>query len=169
MFYRKSNKEIDEDTTDSESGSESKDYSSDKSYNENECNSDSEEEFVNLFENVSTTSKNWKKGNLYPRLFSFYSSGCGLSSNVRNLTLETPLDFFEFELLFHSNLIEMVVKETNRCHAAPWADTTTNEIYTFLATVMLMPHMKKNRIRDYWSTDHLIATPIFSELFTIDR
>ncbi|CAF2621920.1 unnamed protein product [Rotaria sp. Silwood2] len=73
----------------------------------------------------------------------------------------------------------MIVKETNRyqansaeinsSHAAPWADTTTNEIYTFLATVMLIPHMKTNRIHDYWSTDHFIATPIFSELFTRDR
>ncbi|CAF2645478.1 unnamed protein product [Rotaria sp. Silwood2] len=73
----------------------------------------------------------------------------------------------------------MIVDETNRfrrssahigqSHAAPWIDATTNEMYTFLATVMLMPHLKKNRIRDYWSTDHLIATPIFAELFTRDR
>jgi hypothetical protein len=73
----------------------------------------------------------------------------------------------------------MIVKETNRyhansarinsSHAAPWSDTTFNEMYTFLATVMLMPHMKKSRIRDYWCTDHLTATPIFSELFTRDR
>jgi hypothetical protein len=42
-------------------------------------------------------------------------------------------------------------------------------MYTFLATVMLMPHSKKNRIVDYWSTDHLIATPIFAELLTSDR
>ena len=71
MFYRESNKEIDEDTTDSESGSESEDYSSDESYNENERNSDSEEEFVNWFKNVSTTLRNWKKGNFYPRLIQF--------------------------------------------------------------------------------------------------
>ena len=70
----------------------------------------------------------------------------------------------------------MIVDETNRfhrnavhigqSHAVPWIYATTNEMYTFLATVMLMPHLKKNRIRDYWSTDHLIATPIFAELFT---
>ncbi|CAF4734537.1 unnamed protein product [Rotaria sp. Silwood2] len=73
----------------------------------------------------------------------------------------------------------MIVDETNsfhrnsarigQSHAAPWIDTTTNEIYIFLATVMLMPHLKKNRIRDYWSTDRLIAAPIFAELFTRDR
>jgi hypothetical protein len=97
---RKSNKEIDEDTTDSESDSESESegFSSDESYNENERNSDSEEEFVNPFANASTM-RNWKKGNFYPRLFSFNSSGCGSSSNMRNLTLETTLDFFELLLI----------------------------------------------------------------------
>ena len=34
---------------------------------------------------------------------------------------------------------------------------------------MLMPHSKKNRICDYWATNHLIATPIFAELSTRDR
>ncbi|CAF3119442.1 unnamed protein product, partial [Rotaria sp. Silwood2] len=53
--------------------------------------------------------------------------------------------------------------------AAPWINTTTNEMYIFLATVMLMPHLKKNRIRGYWSTYRLIATLIFAELFTRDR
>ena len=32
-----------------------------------------------------------------------------------------------------------------------------------------MSHSKKNRICDYWSTDHLITTPIFAELFKRDR
>ena len=42
-------------------------------------------------------------------------------------------------------------------------------MYTFLATVMLMPRSKKTRICDYWSTNHLIAPPIFAELLTRDR
>lgn len=84
-------------------------------------------------------------------LFSFDLNDCGLSSTKINLTCETLLDFFE--LFFDSRLLEMIVDETNRFHrnsarkaqnhAAPWIDTTTNEIYTFLGTVMLMPHLKK--------------------------
>jgi hypothetical protein len=42
-------------------------------------------------------------------------------------------------------------------------------MYTFLATRMLMPYSKKNSICDYWSSDHLIATSIFAELFIRDR
>jgi hypothetical protein len=162
---------------DSESGNGSEDYSSDESSDGDEYNSNLEEEFTASFENLSTASRKWRKGSFNPRLFSFDSSGCGLSSAIKNLTLETPLDFFE--LFFDRRLLEMIVKETNRfhtnpartsySHTAPWIDTTINEIDTFLATVMLMLHSKKNRICDYWSTDHLIATPIFAELFTRDR
>lgn len=48
---------------DSESGSGSEDYSFDEIYHENEHNSDLEEEFINSFENVSTTSRKWEKEN----------------------------------------------------------------------------------------------------------
>jgi len=138
---------------DSESGTESEDYSYDESCDENEDSSDLEEEFVVSFEKTSTTSRNWRKGCFNPRLFSFDSSGCGLSSSIKSLPLETPLDFFE--LFFDPKLLEMIVVQTNRSHAnyartglshtAPWINTITNEMYTFLATVMLMPHPKKKR------------------------
>jgi hypothetical protein len=147
---------------DSESSNESERSSYHESSDEDDYNSDLEEDFTNSFENFSTTSRNWRKGNFNPRLFNFDSSSCGLSSKIKNLTLETPLDFFE--LFFDRRLLEIIVKETNRFHAnfsrtiyshtTPWVDTTINEMYTFLAT---------------WSTNHLIATPIFAELFTRDR
>jgi hypothetical protein len=162
---------------DSESSNEYEDSSDDDSSDENDQDSNLEEESTTLFEKFSTSPRNWKKGNFNPRLFTFDPSDCGLSSRIKNLTLETPLDFFE--LLFDRKLLGIIVKETNRFHAnysrashshsAPWIDTTIDEMYTFLATVMLMPHTKKNRICDYWSTDHLVATPIFAELFTRDR
>ncbi|CAF3014252.1 unnamed protein product [Rotaria sp. Silwood2] len=162
---------------DSESSNESERSSYDESSDEDDYNSDLEEDFTNSFEKFSTTSRNWRKGNFNPRLFNFDSRSCGLSSKIKNLTLETPLDFFE--LFFDRRLLEIIVKETNRFHAnfsrtsyshtIPWVDTTINEMYTFLATVMLMPHSKKNCICDYWSTNHLISTPIFAELFTRDR
>jgi hypothetical protein len=61
---------------DSESGTESEDYSYDESCDENEDNSDLEEEFTASFEKVSTTSRNWTRGSFNPRLFSFVSNGC---------------------------------------------------------------------------------------------
>ena len=52
---------------------------------------------------------------------------------------------------------------------AAWYDTTMEELYVFFDTTILMGLNQKNRIKDYWSTDKLITTPIFGELFTRDR
>ena len=43
------------------------------------------------------------------------------------------------------------------------------ELYIFFATAVLMGLNQKNRIKYYWSTDKLITTPIFGELFTRNR
>jgi hypothetical protein len=67
---------------DSKSGNESEDSSYDESSNEDDYNSDLEEDFTTSFENFSTTPRNWRKGNLNPRLFNFDSSSCGLSSKI---------------------------------------------------------------------------------------
>jgi len=39
----------------------------------------------------------------------------------------------------------------------------------FFAATILMSYTKKNRIKDFWSTDNLISTPIFGRLFTRNR
>ena len=76
---------------DSESSTESEDYSHDESDDEyqDEDNSDLEDEFTTSFEELSTVPRNWKKGSFKPYLFSFDSSDCGLSSTLTNLFLET--------------------------------------------------------------------------------
>lgn len=43
------------------------------------------------------------------------------------------------------------------------------EMYIFFATTILMGLNQKNRIKDYWSTDKLMITSIFGELFTRNR
>ena len=42
-------------------------------------------------------------------------------------------------------------------------------MYIFFATTILMGLNHKNSIKDYWSTDKLMTTPIFGELFTRNR
>lgn len=80
-----------------------------------------------------------------------------------------------------SNLWSKWCQETNRyAHQlkesatipgklAKWTETTVNEIYTFLAAVILMGLVRKNSLKDYWSTDPVIQTPFFSALFSLDR
>ena len=54
-------------------------------------------------------------------------------------------------------------------NTAAWYNTNMEELYIFFATAVLMGLNQKNRIKDYWSTDKLITTPIFGELFTRNR
>lgn len=43
------------------------------------------------------------------------------------------------------------------------------EMYVWLALTMLMPHIRKHRLVDYWATDKSIATPVFGEMMSRDR
>ena len=93
---------------------------------------------------------------------------------------DTPLDFFE--LLFDEKLIKLIVEQTNKyqhistnnathkadSHQAKWTQTNHSELYTFLDTVMLMSVTRKNKILDYWSTNLMIITPMFGQLFPRD-
>lgn len=93
----------------------------------------------------------------------------------------TPLDVFQ--LLFNETMIDLIAEETSKyqffsnknatsstsSHQAKWTETNRSEIYTFQATIMLMSVTKKNKILDYWSTDPMIITPMFGQLFSRDR
>lgn len=88
-----------------------------------------------------------------------------------------PSDYFK--AFFDNELMEIIVEETNNYQqqnatpniekTAAWYDTNVEEMYIFFATTILMGLNQKNRIKDYWSTDKLITTPIFGELFTRNR
>ncbi|CAF1419084.1 unnamed protein product [Adineta steineri] len=123
----------------------------------------------------------WKKTAFKPHLFSFDDTNAGLSSNINAMKDATPLEFFQ--LLFDESIVDLIVEKTNKyqrfsnnntppspsSHQAKWTETNRSEIYTFLATIMLMSVTKKNKILDYWSTDPMIITPIFGQLFPRDR
>ena len=50
-----------------------------------------------------------------------------------------------------------------------WQNVSATEMYTFLAFTMLSGLMGKGQIRDYWSTDPLLSTSIFSQYFKRNR
>jgi hypothetical protein len=65
--------------------------------------------------------------------------------------------------------MDSTVEHSSSSDQTKWCSTNFEEISLFLATFMLMAHIKKFRIKDYWSTDPLVATPIFSDIMPIDR
>lgn len=60
-----------------------------------------------------------------------------------------------------------LVKPKSKLHK--WYETNVAEIYMFIANVLLMPHIEKSSMSDYWSKDSLIATPIFRTTMTKDK
>ncbi|CAF1349211.1 unnamed protein product [Didymodactylos carnosus] len=121
--------------------------------------------------------RKWKEGSFIPTIEQFTITHSGISNNLLNTSLETPFDFFE--LFFDSSFVGNIVTQTNiyrnqtnftaAAKTAPWTDTNIPEMYVFFVATILMSYTKKNRIKDFWSTDNLIATPIFGRLFTRNR
>ncbi len=80
-------------------------------------------------------------------------------------------------------MIDIIVEQTDKyydfstndtthntaSHQAKWIPTNRSEIYIFLVTIMLMAVTNKNKIVDYCSTDPMIVTPMFGQLFSRDR
>nr|XP_046188550.1 piggyBac transposable element-derived protein 4-like [Oncorhynchus gorbuscha] len=97
--------------------------------------------------------------------------------------LPFPTESECFKLFLTEELVGEIVEETNRYalellekrepgvrgKLAKWVTTTISEMYTFLVTVLLMGIVKKNSLREYWSTDPMFATPFFASLFSQDR
>lgn len=123
------------------------------------------------------SKRKWKEGKFIPKIAEFTITHSGISNNLLNTSLETPLDFFEW--FFDSSLVGDIVTQTNiyqnqnnsaaAAKTASWIDTNTPEMYVFFAASILMSYINKNRIKDFWSTDNLISTPIFGRLFTRNR
>lgn len=93
----------------------------------------------------------------------------------------SKLEFFE--AFVSEFLLGKVVFETNRyaeqyiqsneishqSRVNAWKDTNVGEMYTFLATTILMSRNKKLDMKDYWSTDPLLSSPIFRQIISRNR
>ena len=50
-----------------------------------------------------------------------------------------------------------------------WVDTTSRELFVFIALMLVMPLSKKHVLQHYWRIDPLIQTPMFGKYMTRDR
>lgn len=135
-------------------------------------------------ERVSATNGvewRWKQGNNFiPKTLHFDEHRSGITTRDVNRN-SREVDFFK--LFFTLDIITTIVQQCNLHHAftlggrwtlphsrhLQWVDVTVDEFYTFLSMVLLMGIMKKETIRDYWSTDIMIQTPIFQNLLSSNR
>lgn len=96
---------------------------------------------------------------------------------------QNELDYFK--LFFSDKLLQVLTDETNRyatqfyalrpvlsskkSHSTEWTPTCPKEIIKFLGLILLMGHVEKDSIQEYWSTDELVETPIFRKVMPRDR
>ena len=106
------------------------------------------------------------------------------SSGVRagNLTARSrEVDFFN--IFWTTTLVDLIAEESNRffhfmqagkvmpeqSRDRQWTDVTSNDMRLFLALSILMGIVHKRSLKDYWTTDPLIATPIFGKVMSRNR
>ncbi|XP_069992303.1 piggyBac transposable element-derived protein 4-like [Penaeus vannamei] len=116
----------------------------------------------------------WRKENV-PKRFDFRAQPGVNTPGVDSDS--SPLELFT--LLFTDELIDVIVRETNRYHRqrpAPrsshtkdWVDTSASELRVFIGLRMAMALIPKPEQRSYWSTDLFYHSPWFPVTMTRDR
>ncbi|XP_069947136.1 piggyBac transposable element-derived protein 4-like isoform X2 [Cherax quadricarinatus] len=124
----------------------------------------------------------WQEGaNFIPNPHHFDESQSGIRPSCTLGNNATELECFE--LFFDEPLMEIIVRESNtyfdytmantvlspKSCLHQWKERTVAEMYLFFTTIMLMPHVYKHSVKSYWLTDHLIATPGFSDIIPVNR
>jgi hypothetical protein len=50
-----------------------------------------------------------------------------------------------------------------------WSNITPEEMRKFMGLIVLMGQVRKESVREYWSTDPTISTPIFPQTMSRNR
>ena len=108
-------------------------------------------------------------------LKNFDDSNSGIQAPFKLPADAKEVDYFK--LFFDHELVGEICKETNSYAnqllasssaktktLQDWVRTTRDEMYTFLGLVILMGIIVKKSFKEYWSTNPLIHTPIFSAI-----
>lgn len=124
----------------------------------------------------------WKSCNSFnPKTYDFKGVNSGITDKF--IIEDDSEEYDYFVNYFDKELMTYIVNETNKyfqfcvenyniqpqSKSKPWVNTTKDEMYTFFALLILMPHVKKHSIKDYWSKDPMIATEFFSKYMTRNR
>ena len=125
----------------------------------------------------------WDENDFIPNQHIFDPRQSG-ASNQWDVPEDAP-ELQYFEKFLDDDILDFIVQETNRYHEylmrefghklkprsrlLSWEDVDKTEIRTFLALVMLMAHIIKPQLDEYWKSDPLTDTPVFRKYMTRDR
>lgn len=68
-----------------------------------------------------------------------------------------------------TNLYQEQNPEPVREKMKPWSPVTENELRTFFGLTINMGHVRKGALKDYWSEDFLLSTPLFGNIMPRNR
>ena len=150
------------------------------------CTSDSDDD--SIAESISGDDDNndhgvatWGSADTYHPVVHSFHENTGANIDTSDFDI---VDFFK--LFVDDDLVNCFVIETNRyaqqwiganpskmqkphCRVQNWTRVTKEEMYTFIATTLLMGLIKKPAIELYWSKDQLYVTPGFISAMTRNR
>ena len=108
-------------------------------------------------------------------VISQFNNQCGIKVDVPP---ESKSDFF-FNLIFSDELIDLIVRETNRyarqklagnnTRLAKWNDATRQEVKAYLGICIVMGINNLPRLAMYWSSDPLIGNTGIQNIMTKNR
>jgi len=124
----------------------------------------------------------WKDAPIQPQIHQ-YTGVSEMNPDLLSLLPDEPKPVDFLSLFLHDELIDILVRETNRYatqHLASvqlgpqsrshmWTPTTVPEMKLFLAMTMLMGVVHKPTIDMYWTKSSLFATPVFGNLLCRNR
>ena len=97
-----------------------------------------------------------------------------LGTTGLNIVIDNPESVPEVvSSVIGDDLILLLTEQSNLYHSQnaekwkvspktlKWSNITPEEMRKFLGLIILMGQVRKDNIRDYWSTDPTISTPIF--------
>jgi hypothetical protein len=124
----------------------------------------------------------WLKTSNNPEVFDFTVDAPGISPTIDTTDLKSPIDYFNLFLKdadFHSWAVETNNYARQVMQSRPnlppnsrmrkWIDITANEMKQWLGLIIITGLVQKPSMEDYWSTDPVISTPIFSSTMPRDR
>ncbi|XP_030638827.1 piggyBac transposable element-derived protein 4-like [Chanos chanos] len=131
---------------------------------------------LNILASEDSEDGSWRTGQFTPSPVTFDGSQSGVRTHPHEVREGEC-----FKLFLNTSTVGVIANETNKYaeilreksggvgKIGRWVDTSVAEIYTFLATVMIMGLVKKNNMRDYWTADPMLSTPFFPIVFSQDR
>jgi hypothetical protein len=108
---------------------------------------------------------------------------CEADSGVRSNSFDNSSKPAEYFLsLLTPDIASFIVQETNRFasqvlkggdisvpYLQKWEETNENEVYIFIALMMLTSRNRQRQLKEQWSNDPLLHTPIFDKTMARDR